>query len=372
MTKQISATRPLRPRTMMINVSQTIRVRGRHALASVGWLKHCTRLRCSSATLHLAMPDAFPDMCRWHAMCLWPSHHRMSPLTATRYRSGPMWWLMEVGGLYAELRVSRMAAALSCYAIISLAPLLVIVSWIAGMIFGDEQAGQALTAQFRLLSGQASADVVSVLIDHGRRTESQGAAAVLGIAGLLIGATGVFVELQDSLNAIWHVRTRTGRMWLSLVRSRLLSFGMVFGMVFLLIISLAVSAVLGAITPLFGPVQALQTLLADSILSLVVMAALFAGAFRFLPDVRLRWGDVWSGALVTAMLSVVGKHLIGLYLGKANISSAYGAMGSLVVLLVWIYYTAQIFLIGAVISRVRTRRNVSPVVPIRDAEWIPG
>lgn len=276
---------------------------------------------------------------------------------------------------YIEDRVPRMAAALSYYTIFSLAPLLVIAVAIAGFAFGEEAARGQLTAQFRNLVGVQGGEAAETMIEHAHQEGTSLIAALIGIVTLLIGSTGVFGELQDSLNTIWKVRTKAGRTLHSLIRSRVLSFTMVFGIGFLLLVSLVLSAVLTTIgTWLHGPADSWKGVarVSDMLVSFIAIGLLFAASFKLLPDVTVRWRDVWSGALVTSLLFVIGKYLIGLYLGKSAIASAYGSMGALAVLLIWIYYSSQVFLIGALFTRARALRSGTQLVPRGDAEWIPG
>ena len=276
---------------------------------------------------------------------------------------------------YLDDRVPRMAAALSYYTVFSLAPVLVIAVAVAGLIFGDEAARTQITEQFRGLIGKEGGEAAQIMIMNAPHGGSNLFAVGIGVATLLVGATGVFGELQDSLNTIWKVRTRPGRTLHSLIRARLLSFTMVFGVCFLLLVSLMLSAGLTAVgTWLHGPQDAWRTFaqVSDVLISCIVICVLFAGSFKLLPDVTVRWRDVWSGALLASLLFVLGKFLIGLYLGKSEIGSTYGSMGALAVLLVWIYFSSQVFLIGALFTHARAVLSGAQMVPRGDAEWIPG
>lgn len=283
--------------------------------------------------------------------------------------------MLMVADGYNDDRVPRMAAALSYYTIFSLAPLLVIAVAIAGFAFGEEAARGQLTAQFRNLVGVQGGEAAETMIQHAHQEGTSLIAALIGIITLLIGSTGVFGELQDSLNTIWKVRTKSGRTLHSMIRSRVLSFTMVFGIGFLLLVSLVLSAVLTTIgTWLHGPPDSWKGVarVTDMLVSFFTIGLLFAASFKLLPDVTVRWRDVWSGALVTSLLFVIGKYLIGLYLGKSAIASTYGSMGALAVLLIWIYYSSQVFLIGALFTRARALRSGTQLIPRGDAEWIPG
>jgi membrane protein len=233
----------------------------------------------------------------------------------------------------------------------SLAPLLLIAIAIAGMVFGQDAARGEIEVQLHSLMGESGAVAVQELLKSVHKPAQGVAATVTGISLLLIGATSVFVELQDALDRIWKVpaRLKVGG-WLTLVRARLLSFGMVLAMGFLLVVSLIVSAVLVAVgkwwLPIFGDWYGLATA-ANAISSFFVVTTLFAFIFKIMPRVQVRWSDVWVGAVATALLFTMGKSLIGLYIGRSGVVSSFGAAGSLVVVLLWVYYSAQIFLIGA-------------------------
>ena len=247
--------------------------------------------------------------------------------------------------------VPSMGAALAYYTLFSLAPLLLIVIAIAGLVFGQDAARGEIEAQLRSLMGEGSALAVQELLTSVRKPAEGVTATIIGVCLLLIGATTVFGELQDTLNRIWKVpaRNKVGG-WIQLVRSRVLSFGMVMALGFLLVVSLVFSAALAVAGrwwgPLFGEWQLLATV-ADALSSFVVVAILFAFIYKTMPTVQIRWGDVWVGAVVTAVLFTLGKSLIGLYIGRSGVVTGFGAAGSLVVVMLWVYYSAQIFLIGA-------------------------
>lgn len=281
---------------------------------------------------------------------------------------------MVTDGYFAD-RVPRMAAALSYYTIFSLAPLLVIAVACARLVFDEDAARGQVTNQFRALIGEQGAAAVQMMIEHSHRTEGNLLATIIGIITLLIAAAGVFGELQSSLNSIWKVQARPGRTVRLMLRSRLLSFAMVFGSGFLLLVSLVLSAALAA-TGMW--LQALTggwwhaSVALDMLLSFIVIGLLCGASFKLLPDASMRWRDVWLGALLTSLLFTAGKSLIGLYLGKSAIASTYGSMGALAVLLIWIYFSAQVFLIGALFTRAHAVLAGSASTPLRDAEWMPG
>ncbi len=244
-----------------------------------------------------------------------------------------------------------MGAALSYYTLFSIAPLLLIVISVAGLVFGDEAARGEIFAQLQGILGAEGAKGVEDMLQSVNEPKAGVIATITGFAILLIGATTVFGELQNALDRIWRAPAREASSgWWNLLRTRLLSFGMVLGIAFLLMVSLVLSAALSALGkwwgPAFGAWEAVAHLL-EVVLSFGLMTLLFALIYKFIPRVHIAWRDVWIGAAVTALLLAVGKFLIGLYLGKSSVASSFGAAGSLVVLMVWVYYAAQIFLLGA-------------------------
>ena len=244
-----------------------------------------------------------------------------------------------------------MGAALAYYTMFSLAPLLLIVIAVAGLVFGEDAARGEIRAQLSGLMGDAGATAVQGLLSSVPKPAEGVAATALGVLLLLLGATTVFGELQDALDRIWRVPARQQRSgWLVLVRSRLLSFGMILAIGFLLMVSLVLSAVLASMGRWWGPAFGEWVALAETsnaIGSFLMAAVMFALIYKIMPRVRVDWRDVWIGALVTALLFTLGKAVIGLYVGRSGIASGFGAAGSLVVVLVWVYYSAQIFLLGA-------------------------
>ena len=271
---------------------------------------------------------------------------------------------------WLEDRAPRLGAALAYYTALSLAPLLLIVIGIAGMAFGQEAAQGRIVGEIQGLVGDDGARAIQDMLSHARRPASGIIATTVGAATLLLGAAGVFGQLQDALNTIWEVAPYPGRGWRGFVKDRFLSLTMVLGTGFLLLVSLVVTAGIAAAGESLGGlspgVEALAEL-AAMLVSLCVVVVLFAMIFKFLPDAEIAWRDVWIGAVVTAALFVVGKFAIGLYLGHASIGSAYGAAGSFVVLLVWVYYSAQVLLLGAELTQVYARRTGRRVEPARGA-----
>lgn len=244
-----------------------------------------------------------------------------------------------------------MGAALSYYTVFSLAPLLLIVIAVAGMVFGADAARGQVIAQLGGLIGDAGAKGVQDLLISADRPARSVLASIVGIVTLVVGATSVFAELQDDLDRIWEVPDQKKPSGIvALVRARLLSFGLVLALGFLLLVSLVISAGLAAVGRWWGPLFGHWTtvlMIVNFVVSFVIVTALFAFTYKILPRAEVGWQDVWIGAAVTAILFSIGKFLIGLYIGKTAVASGFGAAGSFVVLLVWVYYSAQIFLLGA-------------------------
>lgn len=252
-----------------------------------------------------------------------------------------------------------MGAALAYYTVFSLAPLLLIVIAIAGMVFGADAARGEIFDQLRDLMGDDAAKGVEALLASVNQPGKSIAATIVGVVMLVIGATSVFGELQDALDRIWRapIRRKHGTVW-TLVRSRLLSFGMIFGIAFLLMVSLVLSAAVAALGHWWGGLFAGWETMAQSVnalLSFVLTTAVFAFIYKLMPRVKVQWRDVLLGAVVTAFLFTLGKTLIGVYIGKTGVASTFGAAGSIVIVLVWVYYSAQVFLMGAEFTWVYAR-----------------
>jgi len=261
--------------------------------------------------------------------------------------------------------VPSMGAALSYYTLFSVAPLLLIAVSVAGLAFGEDAARGEIFEQLRGLMGDQGADAIEHLLQNVNRPAAGGLAAAIGVGVLLVGASSVFSELQNDLDRIWRVpeEAKPSGLW-TLLRTRLLSFSMVLGVAFLLMVSLVLSAALAALgkwwAPAFAGWQVLAHLV-DLAVSFSLMTVVFAMIYKFMPRARIRWRDVWVGAAVTSALFAVGKFAIGLYLGRSSVASAFGAAGSLVVVMIWVYYSAQIFLLGAEFTRVYAHAHGSRV-----------
>ena len=244
---------------------------------------------------------------------------------------------------------ASMGAALAFYSAFSLAPLLLIVMDIAGLVYGADTARREVVNEFSKLIGPVGAEAVGALLKSAATDETGGVAAAVGVVLLLIGATTVLVELETDLDRIWEAPPREESGLISFIRVRLISFGMILGIGFLLIVSLVAGSAIAALTSSWNTsgVGATGLFIIDFSLSIAIFTALFGMLYKWLPNVRIAWRDVWTGALTTAVLFSVGRLAIGAYLGRTATASANAAAGSLMVLLLWLYYSAQIFLFGA-------------------------
>jgi membrane protein len=258
-------------------------------------------------------------------------------------------------------RVDQMAAALAYYTLFSIAPLLVIAVAVAGAVFGEEAARGEIVAQIQGLLGKAGAEVVQTALANTQNPQAGNGivASIISTLALLFGASGVFIQLQDSLNAVWNVKPSPQAGVKAVVRKRIFSFAMVITIGFILMVSLVVSAVLAGISTftnqLFPALEILWNFFNVAI-SLGVFTLLFALIYKYIPDINIAWKDVLVGALFTSILFNVGKELLGFYLGNGSFGSAYGAAGSVVTVLAWIYYSVQIMLFGAEFTQVYTRK----------------
>jgi membrane protein len=272
-------------------------------------------------------------------------------------RAAQDWW---------EDNCLRLAASLAYYTALSLAPLVLLLVGVAGAVLDRQQVAGALTTELEHLMGPSGRELVTSILTT---STPQGGtlATVVGLVTLVIGATAVFGELQTTMNLIWEVQPApSGGTWAGVwgwLKARIFSLGLVFALAFLLLVSLAISTALAGVAALFqGPDPAFVSRVLEMVASLLVLTLVFALFFKYVPDAEVRWRDVWLGGLVTAVLFTVGKTAIGAYLGRASVGSAYGAAGSMVVLLVWVYYSALIVFFGAEFTQAwATRRgDVAP------------
>ena len=294
------------------------------------------------------------------------------PVTLPQMKIQQLWPLARQAALsWVDDYAPSMGAALAYYTLFSIAPLLLIVISIAGLVFGEDAARGQIFGQLRELMGEQGAAAVQGLLKNVSKPSEGIIGTAVGVVVLLVGAMSVFGELQNSLDRIWRApaRGQASGLW-TLVHSRLLSFGMILGIGFLLIVTLIASAAVAALGRWWSPFFGGWAVLAEGVnfvVSFTLVTTTFALIYKVMPRVRVQWRDVWIGAAVTALLFTIGKFLIGLYIGTSSFASAFGAAGSLAVLLIWMYYSAQIFLLGAeftwVYAHVYGSRRDAPVPP---------
>jgi len=261
---------------------------------------------------------------------------------------------------WKEDKASRLAAAMAYYTVFSIAPLLIITLGIAGWFFDKTVAQSQLIAQFSSLIGRQGAEIIQTMLESAGKPTDSLIASIIGLVTLFWGASGVFNAMQDALNTIWEVAPKPGRSLMSIIKNRTLLFSMVLVIGFLLLVLLVVSTSLSAVTAYFsGNVETISVMLQviNFVVSFGITTLLFALIFKIIPDVEIAWRNVWVGAAITSLLFSVGKFAIGAYLGNGSITTAYGAAGSLVVILVWVYYSAQILFLGAEFTQVYTNMH---------------
>lgn len=279
--------------------------------------------------------------------------------------------------LFKEIGVNdilKYSASLAYYTILSIVPLLVIVLNVTGFLFGKEAISGELYAEVNQMIGSNAAGQIQKAIQNIHLAQDNVFATTIGIIVLIFGATGIFGEMQDSLNKIWGLRTKPLKVWWRLIVSRLVSFSIILSIGFILIVSLVLNAVVNAlskhISQIFGGLG--DTILAglDNIIFIVISTLLFAIIFRVLPDALIKWKDVFMGALITALLFTLGKYAIGLYLGNSNLGNVYGAAGSTMILMIWIYYSSAILYVGAVFTKVYSARFGTKIRPSQHSVWV--
>lgn len=262
--------------------------------------------------------------------------------------------------------VTRLGACLAFYTLLSIAPLLIVMVAVAALAYGKEAAQGQLMWQISGLMGTKSAAAIQQLIQSAYSPGAGAVATILGILTLFFGASSVVLDLQDSLNTIWHVPSSPSRPGLGsmlvMLKERLFSFGLILGAGVLLLISVALNTAIAAVGKVVEtrlPAPEILLHVATSVISFLVITFLFAAIYKIMPDVKLKWSDVIVGACFTSLLFTIGKQLIAIYLGKVGITSTYGAAGSLVAVLVWVYYSAQLFFMGAEFTKIYTKKHGS-------------
>ena len=274
--------------------------------------------------------------------------------------------LKETARDWAEHQSPRLGAALAFYTVFAIAPLFVILLAIAGFVLGEDAARRQVFDELQRLIGQPGGQALESVAVASKESGNGLWATLVAVGTLFLGATGVFAQLQDSLNTVWNLRRKPGRQISRFVKARLVSFAMVLTIGFLLLVSLVINAGLAALGKYMSgwiPGQEVLWQVVNFIVSTAVVTLLFAMIFKVLPDAKIAWRDVWVGALLTAILFSIGKSLLSLYLGKSSVASVYGAAGSLIVILMWVYYSAQILLFGAEFTRLYAIKCGSHVRP---------
>ncbi len=284
------------------------------------------------------------------------------------------WGLLKAASAdWVNDHAQRLGAALSFYTILAISPLFVIVFFLVNLWLNTTSAREQIFDQLRDLIGPQGAQALQTILVNPHQHAQGTVASIIAICTLVITATGLFLELQQDLNLIWGVEARPGQGWRGFIKNRLLSFAMILGIGFLLLVSLIVSAALAVLNKYFStmiPGAAVLWQVVNILVSLGVITLLFAMIYKVLPDVKIAWREVWVGAVITALLFTAGKFLLGMYLGRSTVASAYGAAGSLVILLLWIYYSAQILFFGAELTQVYACRFGKRMEPADHAQWI--
>ena len=275
---------------------------------------------------------------------------------------------------YIADNVIKYSASLSYYTTLSLAPMLVIIITASGILLGKEAMEGGIFKQINGLVGEAAAIQIEETIRNVQLSKDSTLAATISIIILLVGATGIFGEIQDSLNKIWGLRITNRKVWWKLILNRLISFSLILSLGFVMMVSLILYAVVATISTKFNSVieGAGDTLLPviNHMLSLTISTLLFATIFKVLPDAKIKWKDVFVGAFITAILFTFGKWLIGIYLGKINLASVFGAAGSVIIIMIWVYYSSAILYLGAVVTKVYAINHGGNIHPNAYAVWI--
>jgi membrane protein len=271
--------------------------------------------------------------------------------------------------------VLKYSASLAYYTILSLAPLLIIILTITGKLFGEEAIRGELYGQIKDLVGAEAALQVQTAVQNVHLTTDNFFATAIGVIVLVVGATGIFGEIQDSLNKIWGLRlSQAKKVWWKILIDRLISFSLIISLGFVLVVSLLLNALVAAlsteISSWFSSSGKNLLLVLDNMLSLIITTVLFGAIFKVLPDAKIKWKDVLVGSLITASLFMLGKYAIGFYLGQSNLTNIYGAAGSVMILMVWVYYSAAILYLGAVFTKVYATNYGGKIYPNEYSVWI--
>ena len=290
----------------------------------------------------------------------------------------------KLGGIFSYVRqafkefsadnILKYSASLAYYTVFSIAPLLVIISTLSGIFFGKEAVQGQVYNQLKALVGNAAALQIQDIIKNIHLTGNNFFASIVSIIVLLIGATSIFGEVQDSLNKIWGLRIKTKKTWWKLILTRLLSFSLILSIGFIMSVSLILNALVSGfgnfLSRYFHNFSVYFIQITDAVLSFLVAAFLFSLMFKLLPDAKIKWKDVFIGGFITAIFFTVGKLAIGIYLGQSNLTTLYGAAGSIIIFMVWVYYSSIILYLGAEFTKVYAKLYGGKIYPNEYAEWI--
>ena len=280
---------------------------------------------------------------------------------------GTMGLLKESFKGFSENKVPKLSASLAYYTVFSLGPLLIVIIFLCSFFLGREAIEGTIYSQMQGFVGEDAAKQIQDIIKNASVSGKGPMAATIGIITLIIGATTVFGEIQDSINSIWGIKPKPKQGWLQLIKNRLLSFGIIGSLGFLLLVSLGATALVESLSnklkDVFPDVTVVIFYIINLILTLVVTTLLFAVIFKVLPDAKIKWRDVWAGAITTSLLFMLGKFAISFYISKSEVGSTYGAAGSLVILLVWVYYSSIILYFGAVFTKAYAMEYGDPIHP---------
>ncbi len=275
---------------------------------------------------------------------------------------------------FVASNVLKYSASLAYYTILSLAPLLIIILYVSGLLFGKEAIRGELYGEIKDMVGSSAALEIQSAIQNIHLSNGNFFATGLGVIILLIGATGIFGEMQDSLNKIWGLRTKTRKVWWKLFLDRVISFSLILSLGFVLIVSLVLNAIVAAlsarITGLLAGMGETVLVVLDNMISLFITTLLFSTIFKVLPDAKIKWKDVVFGALITSILFMLGKYGIGFYLGKSKLATIYGAAGSVMIIMIWVYYSSAILYLGAVFTKVYATNFGGKIYPNDYSVWI--
>lgn len=275
---------------------------------------------------------------------------------------------------FSEDNILKYSASLAYYTVFSLAPLLIVIISICGLLFGREAIQGHIYGQIKGLVGADAAKQIQEIIKNIHLTGHNFFASVVSIIVLIIGATGIFGEVQDSLNKIWGLRVKTRKTWWKLILNRLLSFSLILSIGFVMIVSLLLNAIISAfgnfLGRYFSDFSVILVQITDSVLTFVITTFLFSLMFKMLPDAKIKWKDVLIGGLITSIFFTLGKLAIGYYLGSSNIATVYGAAGSIMIIMVWVYYSSIILYLGAEFTKVYAKIYGGKILPNEYAIWI--